>query len=156
MGLRTYSAVFQNIGVTAVQDLLALYAGASMGMELHGLTLGQVTGITQQNLNVSVTRVPATVTSGSVGAAVTPRRSNPNDVAATVTARRNDTTRATSSGTIETLYADVFNTLNGLVFFWPPDDRPKAGLNQALILGLDGAPSSSLNMSGTLVFGELL
>lgn len=156
MALRTYSIVFQNISVAAVQDLLSLYCGASMGVELHGINIGQVTGITQQNLNISVVRLPATVTSGAGGGAVTPRRANPNDAAATATARRNDTTQATSTGTVEVLYADVLNTLNGMMFFWPPDDRPKAGLSQALILRLDTAPTAAMSVSGSLLFGELL
>ncbi len=154
--LRTYSVRFAAVSVAAVQDLLAVYCGASMGIELHGITIGQITGTTVQNLAVSVKRLPATVTAGTGGSAVTPRRAEVNDATATATARANDTAQATTSGTAETLLSDVFNIVNGYQFFWPPEDRPSFTLSQAAVLSLDTAPSSSVTMSGTLIFAERL
>lgn len=152
---RTYSVQFSNISVAAVQDLIGLYCGANMACELHGIVIGQITGTTVQNLRISVKRLPATVTSGAVGAAATPQKLMRGDAAATATARTNDTTQATTSGTAAVLHSDVFNTVNGYQFFWPPQDMPTFGPAEAAILSLDGAPSSALTMSGTLIFGEL-
>ncbi len=152
--LRTYSIQFNNASVSAVQDLLSIYCGASMACELHGIVLGQITGVTVQNLRISVKRLPATVTAGSVGNSVTPQKLDRGDAAATATARANDTTQASTSGTAAVIHSDVFNTVNGYQFFWPPEDRPSAGLSEALILSLDTAPSSAMTMSGTVYFAE--
>lgn len=153
---RAYSVSFAGISVSAVQDLVALYSGASMACELHGIVLGQITGTTVQNLNLSIKRMPATVTAGSGGASVTPQKIGRGDAAATATARRNDTTQASTSGTSATIHADVFNTVNGYQFFWPPNDAPTIGLSEAAVISLDTAPGSALTMSGTLYFAELI
>jgi hypothetical protein len=152
---RSYSVQFSNISVSAVQDLIALICGASMSIELHGVVIGQITGTSVQNLRISVKRMPATVTNGSGGSAPTPQKLLRGDAAATVTARANDTVQATTSGTAIVLHSDVFNTVNGYQFFWPPQDIPTFGLSEACVLSLDTAPTSTMNMSGTLYFGEL-
>lgn len=153
---RSYSVAFQNVPVSAVQDLIALYCGASMACELHGVQIGQITGTNVQNLRVSIKRLPATVTAGTGGSSATPRSMLSGDAAATATARANDaTTQASTSGTPQTLHADVMNTVNGFSFFWPPNDIPTFKPGEACVLSLDTAPSSALTMSGTLYFGEL-
>lgn len=151
---RPYSVSFQNVSVAAVQDLLAVYNGASMATELHGIVIGQITGTTVANLNISVKRLPATITAGSAGAVANVRAMGRGDAAATATARRNDTTQASTTGTALVLHADVFNTVNGYQFFWPPLDMPIAGLSEALILSLDSAPAAAMTMSGSLYFAE--
>lgn len=153
---RSYTVSFANVSVSAVQDLIGVYSGATMACELHGFEIGQITASTVASLRVSVKRVPATVTSGSAGTSVTPRKMLSGDAAATVTGRINDTTQATSSGTIEVLHSDVLNVLNGLSFFWPPNDIPVIGLSQAAVISLDTAPGSAIVMSGTLYFSEIL
>ena len=153
---RTYSIQFNNVAVAAVQDLLAAYAGASMIFEVAGLVIGQITGTTVQNLRFTIKRLPATVTNGSGGNSATPKRMMRGDTAATVTGRVNDTTQATTSGTPDILHSDVFNTVNGYQFFWPPQDCPTVGLSEAAVVSLDAPPGSGLFMSGTLYIRELL
>jgi hypothetical protein len=152
---RPYSVQFNNVSVAAVQDLIALYCGANMACELNGIVLGQITGTTVQNLRISVKRLPATVTSGSGGSSPTPQKIMRGDSAATATARTNDTTQASTSGTPALLHEDVFNTVNGYQFFWPPNVSPVCGPSEAAIFSLDGAPSGAMFMSGTLYFSEL-
>ena len=152
---RSYSISFKNIAVAALQDLLALYSGANMACELHGIVIGQITGTTVQNLNISVKRLAATVTAGTGGTGPTPRQMMRGDAAATASARANDTTQATTSGVAATLHADCFNTVNGYQFFWPPQDSPTIGPNEAAVLSLDTVPGAPMSMSGTLYFGEL-
>jgi hypothetical protein len=152
---RSYSAAFRNVSVSAVQDLIAIYCGATMAIELHGFVLGQVTGTTVENLEIAVKRLPAVVTSGSGGALGAVNRLMRGDALATVSARINDTTLAITSGSEVALHRDVFNTINGCQFFWPPADIPTVGLGEAAILELVGAPATALVMSGTLYFGEV-
>jgi hypothetical protein len=150
---RSYSVSFSGVSVAAVQDLISLLTGAAMAAELHGFELGQITGTTSQNLRFTVKRFTGP-TVGSGGSAPTPIKMLTGDAAAVSTARANDTVQMTGTGTV--LHSDVFATLNGVSFFWPPNDMPVIGLSQGLSLSLDAAPASALIMSGTLYFRELL
>lgn len=154
MGLRAFTVRFANVSVAAVQDLIAIYCGASMAIELHGIVLGQISQTSVEELQISIKRLPATVTAGSGGSAPSVRKASNGSAAATVTARANDTTQATTSGTAETLHSDTWNLVNGYQFFWPEDDRPDFGLSQACVLSLDSAPAAARMVSGTLYFAE--
>lgn len=150
---RTYSISFSGVAVSAVQDLLSLLSGSAMAFEVHGFEIGQITGIVSQNLRVSLKRFTGP-TVGSGGSAPTPIKALTGDAAATSTARANDTVQMTGTGT--TIHSDVFATLNGISWFWPPEDRPVIGLSQGMSLSLDTAPTAALTMSGTLYFREIL
>lgn len=152
---RCYTISFKQVSVSAVQDLLAAYCGSSKAISVHSVQLGQITGTTVQNLPITINHLPATVTAGSGGSSVTPQKANPGDAAATITARANDTSQATTGGTKNQLVADVYNTING--YFWQPPiaDRPVVEPSAALVVSLDGAPSSALTMSGTITVEEL-
>lgn len=152
---RPYTVECHNINIAAGQDVLALYAG-NKSFALVGFTIGQITKTTIESLQLSIKLIPATVTPGSGGASATPRQANPSDVAATVTARRNDTVQATSSGTIRTLFSDTINVVNGYSFFWPEDFEPGVDINQAIVLSLDTADGAGLATSATLFFEELV
>lgn len=153
--MRIYSVSFNGVSVSAVQDLLAVYAGLSMAFEVHSIQIGQVTQTAVEAVRISLNRLPATVTSGSGGTAPTPQKLANSDAAATITARVNDTTQATTNGTSATLLADTFNLVNGYQWIFPPDDRPVCGPSQAIVLSLDSAPAASRTMSGTIIVEEL-
>src|SRR5579863_2984347 len=101
MTQRVYTVAFKNVSIAGVQDVVGIYAGSSKALEIHEVRLGQTTITTAAQLRLTLRRLPATVTSGSVGSAVTPIPQNKNDVAATFTARANDTTQASTSGTAD-------------------------------------------------------
>jgi hypothetical protein len=106
--------------------------------------------------DITFKRVPATVTVTG-GTSVTARPMTPNDTAAAVTATINNTTVATSTGSIVTLLADEFNFING--FYWSPagqDDRIIIAPSQAFCVRLGTAPSGSMNVSGSVTFAELV
>jgi hypothetical protein len=153
--MRTYTVSFSGVSVTAVQDLLAVYSGASMAFEVHSIQLGQITQTAVEAVRISLKRLPATVTTGSGGTAPTPRPADSADTAATITARANDTVQATTNGTAITLLADSFNLVNGYQWIFPPDDRPVCKLSEAIVLSLDSAPAASRTISGTIVVAEL-
>ena len=77
---RPYSVQFNNVSVSALQDLIAVYCGANMAIELHGLDIGQITGTTVQNLRISLKRLAATVTAGTGGSAPTPQKMMRGDI----------------------------------------------------------------------------
>ena len=81
--VRTYSISFKQISVSAVQDLIAVYAGSSMAFEVHSFTLGQITAVNIGNLPISFKRLPATVSAGSGGSSATVQKIMRGDAAAT-------------------------------------------------------------------------
>src|SRR3954469_1266244 len=127
---RTYNVVFRGVSVSAAQDLCSAYAGASMALEVISVTLGQITQTSVENLQLSVKRLTATVTAGSVGNAFTPSLDTDTDSAATFTARINDTTVATTSGSTAYLHADVVNLVNGYQWIFPERNRPTCKLSE--------------------------
>lgn len=155
MSGRTYDIIFRNVAATAVQDLCAAYAGASMALEVISINIGQITQTSVELVQVSLKRLTATVTAGSGGGAFTPVLDSDTDAAATFTSRINDTTIATTTGTTAYLHADAFNLVNGYAWIFPPGGRPQCKLSEALIFSLDSAPAASRTISGSMKVREL-
>ena len=152
MRTRGYTVASAGVSVSAVQDLIALYASSSAPLLLEGYEIGQVTLTGIAMLKYSVKRIAASVTPGSGGSAVTPRPDLSGDSAATFTARANDTTQAL--GTAVVLDADAVNVVNGTGIITPPYGRVwSCKANEALILSLDTAPASTV-MSVTAYAAE--
>ena len=152
---RIYTMSFTNVTLSAVQDMLAVYAGASKIFAVLSVNLGQVTGTTVANQRVRLRYLPTTVTTGSGGSAGTLKPFVSGDAAVTVTGRINDTTQATTSGTAVDLWDDVWNTINGFIWVPPIPSRPPViGLSGAFIVSLDTAPAS-LASNGSVTIEEL-
>lgn len=137
---RTYNITF-SATVAAAQDLISVMAGANMAFEVIGFGLGPC-NTTVENLLINLKRLPATVTNGSGGSAPTPIPDKVTDAAATVTARTNDTTPATTSGTAVYLHRDAFNEVNGLEWLFPEGARPTAKPGEAIVLETPSTPTS--------------
>ena len=154
---RMCSVSFSGVAITATQALITVYASASKIVSLRSITLGQATQTTQGNLRIRLVYFPATVTAGSGGGAGTVGAWNPGDSTGVgSTARINDTTPPTSSGTAVNLWDDTWNLING--FIWVPPmmvEPPACSLSEALSVILDTAPGSSITCNGTLVFEEV-
>lgn len=151
---RLYTVSFSNVTLSAVQDLFLLIAGSGKGLGLHSIELGQITGVTVANLRLRIRMHPVTVTNGSGGTAPTPQKTNNNDAAATFTARANDTTQSSSSGTTADMVATVVNTINGFVWYPPVPGRPLVcPVSGAIAISLDTAPSS-LVFNGSVTVEE--
>lgn len=146
---RIYTIGFANVTLSAVQDLIAIYAGSSKIFAVLQVNIGQVTGTSVANQRIRLRYLPTTVTTGSGGSAVTPRPYVSGDAAATITARQNDTVQATTSGTAVDLQDDAWNIVNGYLWCPPVPSRPPViGISGAFIVSLDTAPSSIVtNMS---------
>lgn len=153
--IRIYNIPFFQVSVTAVQDLFAAYAGANMALEIISITLGQIGQTSAELLEVSLNLLPATVTAGSGGTAPTPNPDASTNQASTFTARVNDTTPATSSGTILRRHVDVWNLPNGYQWIFPERARPSCKPSEALIFKLERAPAAGRTVSGTMKVGEL-
>lgn len=153
--MRLYTVSIDAVAVSATQDLFGLLATANMAIKIHCIELGQKTLTSWEAKELKLVRNPATATVGSGGNSATPRPLNPGDSAATFTARINDTTPQTTSGTQAILMSRVWEFLNG--FFWmpAPEDRPIIKPSEGCALKLPTAPSGSMTVSGYMLVEEL-
>lgn len=156
MSGRLYAVTIDAVAVSAAQDLFGLLATSGMAFKVHELYLGQKTLTTAEMRQVVCKRMPATATVGSGGSAATPRPvKSYTDVAATVTARINDTTPQTTSGTAQTVYSDDWYLSNQGLIWLPRDNGPVIAPSQGFVVNMATAPSGSMTVNGTLIFEEL-
>lgn len=151
MGLM-YSATFEQVAVTAVQDLFELVAPADAAVIVHSLALSQSTdaGDTEsEQLNILIHRGS---TSGSGGTTITPRPLQVGFPAAGTVAEANNTTQSTEGNHV---HSDCFNVMAGYQYVWTPETRPVVSPSGRLIVELQTAPADSLTMSGTIYFEEI-
>lgn len=149
---RMYSATFEEVAVTAAQDLFELVAPADMSVAIHGLVISQSSDAgdaASEQLNVLVHRAS---TSGSGGSVPTPAPLAVGDAASTVTVEANNTTQGTE-GTI--IHSESFNVMAGLQIWLPPECRWMISPSGRLVVELQTAPADSLTMSGTIYFEEI-
>jgi hypothetical protein len=154
---RIYTVVFDRVAVTAAQDLFEIQPAANKNCKFVGLKLVQSSdyGDAQdEGLTVRIKRIAATATSGSGGTSPTPRLVAATGAAAGFTAEVNNTTQATSSGTIELLDEDIFIVRQGTLWI-PPERMGMEFINAVFgVIDLPVAPADSLTMSGTLYVAE--
>lgn len=146
---RMYSAVFNRVAVTAVQDFFEINAPSSAAVILHALFISQDSdaGDAQsEQLNILIHRGSST---GSGGSTPTARPMRPNDAAFGGSVEANNTTQSTE-GNI--LHCESFNVAAGLQLIWTPEMRPVIEPSGRLIIELQTAPADSLTMSGTVYF----
>lgn len=155
---RLYAVTFENVAVSAAQDLFEISPADDKPVALHGLVLSNVGGTAdagdaqEELLRLLVRRGHAT--GGSGGTAPTPAPVNPADAAAGFAAEVNNTTIA-STGTTVDLLADGWNIRIPYSMFWTPETRPGASqANTTIVVRLVAAPADSVNCSGTLYVEE--
>lgn len=147
-----YSAVFEEVAVTAAQDLFEIVAPSDATVIVHGVTISQSTdaGDTEsEQLNILVHRAS---TSGSGGSVITPRPLQAGFPAAGSTVEANNTTQGTEGNQI---HAECFNVMAGWVWIPTPEIRPVISPSGRLVVELQTAPADSLTMSGTIYFEEI-
>jgi hypothetical protein len=148
-----YSGTLTNAGGNA--DLALLKPADDKPIRLAGWILGQTSEVKdaeEEILGLSVHHFAATVTDGSGGSSVTPKPNDPTvDPAAGFTARCNDTTVATTSGTDTTLEELAWNVRSSpWERFIPEEMRPMARQGEALVVRMDSTPADDI--SGKLTF----
>jgi hypothetical protein len=156
---RVYAVTFENVAVSASQDLFEISPADDKPVRLLGLQLSNVGGVSdvgdasEELLRLTIKRGHST--GGSGGSAPTPAPLDPADTAAGFAAEVNNTTIA-SAGTAVTLFADGMNSRVPYQQFWTPETCPKAGQgNTTIVVRLEAAPADSINLSGVLFVEEL-
>jgi hypothetical protein len=152
---RTYVVSFSAVAVTAVQDFFYFKAASDKPISPAKVVISVDSSETNEQLKISMKRLPATVTAGSGGSAPTPEKTSPGQGSAGFTARINDTTQATSSGTAVRLTPEGWPSQGG--FEYKPDvfERVQFSSSEACVFSLDVAPGSSVNVSGYAFIEEL-
>lgn len=155
---RIYSISHQG-ALTTAADLLELSPADDKPVKLRGMAICQVTevGDTQEeSVRIQILRLPATVTGGSGGSAITPKPMDSADAAAGVAAECLNTTVATTSSTADVLAELGWNVRGTPWEFWFPDERfaPKAKQGEALVVRLQAAPADSITFGVTFWIEE--
>lgn len=146
---RMYSVTFEEVAVSAVQDLFEINAASDSAVIVHGIEISQSSDTDSEQLNVLIHRGS---TSGSGGSTPTPAPLEIGDSAFGGTCEANNTSQSTE-GTI--LHSAAFNVLNGWVWWPTPECRPVISPSGRLIVELQTAPGDELTMSGTIYIEEV-
>lgn len=137
-------------------DLWSLQAADDKPIRIRGFTLGQISEVSdaaEEGLDITVKRLPATWTVGSGGSSVTAAApvGSSGDTVWSFTARTNDTTVGTTSGTAQTLDEFGWNERNSPYEHWYPDKDlcPAAIQGQGLVVRMETTPADDFTFSGT-------
>jgi hypothetical protein len=158
---RLYVVEFHAISITLQQDLFYMKPAADKICIVEQIKLGVVGGnvdagdAQEELLDVEMIRVPATVTASSGGNSMTPNPYMANDSAAGFTARVNDTTKATTSGTLLNLDSDAWNSRIPYLYQPTPEDRFIVANAQAFVVRLNTTPADALSVNGSMLVREL-
>lgn len=152
---RRYTASFEKVSCSAVQDLMKLAGGGLVTINrLIRFWLFNTGGAiaSPQTLDVRLSLMPITVIVGSGGSAPTPRLTDPGDSLATATVRANDTVKATTSGTKVTIWDGGCYMIQGLDITVP--GSPAFGNAESMVLELITSPSGTIVLSGGMEWEE--
>lgn len=149
---RIYSATFEQVLVSAVQDLFEIVAPSDAIVLLHALYLSQASEAGDAESEQLPILIHRGSTSGSGGSTITPRPMQVGDAAFGGTVEANNTTQATEG---DILHAESFNVMAGLALVWTPEIRPQASPSGRIIVELQAAPADAITMDGSIYFEEI-
>lgn len=151
---RIYTVSFTGTAVTAQQDFFEIAAAAGKNVKVLGLFLSQSTEIGDaQEEGLSILIKSGQTTTGSGGGTPTAIPLNVTDAAAGITAKVNNTTKA-SAGTIVTHHADNWNVRAPLMILWPERMQLELTGSRRMTVELGTTPADSITISGTLYLEE--
>lgn len=152
---RAYNVTFDDIAVSAVQDMLILKASAGVPFIIEEIEVGQRGLSAWEAKPLVLHKVTGSPTIGTSNAVTpTPMDGNASAMAATTSAWRNNTTPF-SGGTDLKLWSREFVFLNGFFYLPAPEDRLIFPVSSYAVLQLPTAPSGSTNMSLSCTFREI-
>jgi hypothetical protein len=149
-----YTASFDNVAVTAAQDLFQLLASATVPIIIHEVRIGQSSDAGDaeaEMLRIALARSDMTI-NGSGGTTPTPAKHSDGSSAAATVSEANNTTLSTVQTVI---VADTFNVQAGWLYVPTPEERIIILPTEGFIVNLPGAPNDSLTMSGSVTFEEI-
>lgn len=151
---RVYTVEFESDAATTGDDLFELDAAAEKPIEVFGLFISQSTEVgdaAEEMIRYRIIR--GHTTSGSGGAATTPRPVDAADSAAGFACETNNTTVA-SAGTAVNLHSGNFNVRAGEQLWLPEGAGWWTSGTSLLVCRLVAAPADSVSFTGTLYVRE--
>lgn len=158
---RCYSVGFVAISVAAQQDLFYIKPAADKICIIESIYVAASggsadAGDAQEELyDVELLYLPATVTAGSGGTILTPAPIAVNDAAAGFAASVNNTTKATTTGTIINRHPDGMNSRIPYVYAPPAEHRDVVANAAAIVFRLNTTPADAILLSGDMRVREL-
>lgn len=154
-----YSGQFNGVAATVQQDFFELLAPSDCVVIIHQIQITQSSDMgdaNEEGLSVLMKRGVGSVTSGSGGTTPTPAKLQSGFAAAGSTLEANNTTKmATGSGTITTLWSDVWNIRGPWLYLPTPEQRIVLSPSERLTVELGTTPADSITINGVIVFEEL-
>lgn len=154
---RIYEVTFENVTVSAAQDLVGLtIAAGTRTCKIKRMRVGATnTAIpTAQMLQIRARLASATYTVGSAGAAGVVKPVDLGDSAATFTARINDTVKATTSGAFTIMEETGCHIYAGYDFSYPQGREPVFGGAEGFVFELLSTVSGTVALSGGVTVEE--
>ncbi len=156
----TFNGTVTNAGGDT--DLISIQPADDKPCRIRGFIISQTSEVgdtAEEGLRVTIKRLTATVTVVSPDANVTAAAPIDDSGGTTwgFTARTNDTTVMTSSGTTQVLLDMYWNERNSPYDFWFPDIDfcPKGKQTEALTLRIETTAADDLTVSGTMYVEEI-
>lgn len=157
---RIYPVTFEEVTVTALQDLFEIYFGASIfkavrvlrqWLECSDTTLPAAT-----ILPIRSRILPSAVTNGTGGTSANIGKSDTGDSNASFTAKANNTTKATTTGTPTIEYEGGMHIYQGHEWMFTRPPIIIGGAGASFVFELLAVPASfSVKMSGGLEVEEM-
>lgn len=147
-----YSASFEEVAVTAAQDLFEVSAAAASMVIVHSVTITQSSDAGDAQAEMLPILIHRGTATGSGGTTVTPSPLNLGDPVFSGGCEANNTGQS-AEGIF--LHAEAFNVQIGFYYLPPPESRVFVPPSGFFIVELQAAPSDSLTMNGTIVFEEV-
>lgn len=151
-----YTASFQDVAATAVQDLFEILAPSDALLEIIGLSLGQTDDVgdaAEEMLLTTVRMVSGSPTSGSGGSTPTPRPHNLGGPASGVVCEANNTTQL-SGGTNVVIFPFLVNVRIPERQIEIPEGRIIVSPSTRFLWELEDTPADSLTISGSVTWLE--
>ena len=153
--MRVYSVVFNDVVVSALQDLFSLVVGANAPVTILSCSISQRTDFgdsEEEGLRIAIIRGNGTV--GTGGSALTERLHDTKGGAVVASARSNDTTEA-SAGTEEEMFIETWNIRMPWQYKPTPEEHFRVDtVDDIVAVRLLDAPGDPLTCSGTLTWKE--
>ena len=149
---RMYSATFEEVAVSVVQDLFRVSAPSDAIVVVHRVTISQSSDAGDSESEQLSVLIHRGTTDGSAGSTPVARPMELGTVAFGGTVGANNTTQSTEGVFI---HAEAFNVMAGLDIVWTPETRPVITPSARLVVELQTAPGDELTMSGTIYFEEI-
>lgn len=135
---RIYTVRLTPTAVSAALDALEIAPAANKSVVLRKVVLTVTDSEVNKQVQVTIRTLPATLTSGSTGAAApTVAPTATSNAAAGFTAENFNTSRATTTGTAQYHCDEGFPTQGGFEYLPDVDERPIAVNGQAFIVGIE-------------------